>query len=123
GNFLLKKRYENIKVYLTSARDEMLSILILLAALMAFAFFEPPILSVLLFGFYSGFFLFKGLGFDSKKLKGKELIAKEAIGFAVIFLLLAPYAFGFPGEPLFFAGMFFIAGFWISFILPYFTKY
>lgn len=89
----------------------------LLAVVVVFLFEEFAVITLPL-GYYFGLFLFKEMGFDSPKIKGKKFLKKAffgLFGLGSIFLLL----FLVPLEPVFQAMFFFFAGLWITLVFPW----
>ncbi len=105
---------------LTQLGDEVALIIVVVLAMVALAFMDyVPLISALL-GFYVGFFASKELRMEKFSLKRKHLFLKEALGFAGLFLLLAPiYIF----QPDWLSAnlsyiLYFLAGLWTTLILP-----
>lgn len=102
-------------------------IAIVLALVLAMHFLESLPLAAAIIGFFGGAFLLKNNGFDSQLLTGKKLLAKEAVGFAVMGLVLLasplvantnlPMGLGSIGETRIFITYAFI-GLWIGCIWP-----
>ncbi len=85
----------------------------ILCAIVISVLFRPFAAGSSFAGYFAGVFALKLLGIDQKKVSGKALWIKEIIGFAILGALTyaaVEYALG--------PEVFFLAGAWISFILP-----
>ncbi len=105
---------------LTQLGDEVALIIVVLLALVALAFMDDvPLISALL-GFYIGFFASKELRKERFSLKRRHLFLKEAVGYAGLFVFLAPiYLFQFAWMTAQASYLlYFLAGLWTTLAWP-----
>jgi hypothetical protein len=127
GILQLKKKPGIQQLKPTKLLDSLVIAVVVGASLLALLFIENLPLAASLIGFFGGFFLCKEISFDAPLLKGKPLLAKEAIGFLVIILVFAllpvftkmplPFGWGQHGQTRAFLTYAFL-GLWASFIWP-----
>ncbi len=116
-NFSLMKRWEKAHFKLTKLEDEIGLVITLIIVLIVLALFNLPGLAMVIFGYYAGFFLFKEQGLDSTLLKGRDLWLKELIGVVILTVLAFPAIYLNPAVEISLV-LFFLCGFWISFVYP-----
>ncbi len=105
---------------LTQLGDEVALIIVVLLALVALAFMDDvPLISALL-GFYVGFFASKELRKEKFAVKRRHLLLKEAVGYAGLFVFLAPiYVFQFAWVSAQASYLlYFLAGLWTTLAWP-----
>lgn len=116
ANHKMTRAFEKAEFRLTRLEDELFFVAAIIAGIILLVLFDVPALAAVLIGFYAGFFLLKEIGIKVKECKGMGFIGKSVVGLGVVGLLY------FAGSSL--SGflqfiLYFIAGFWVSFILPY----
>ncbi|MBI2530201.1 MAG: phosphatase PAP2 family protein [Candidatus Diapherotrites archaeon] len=119
SNFFMRRKLEHSSYRLTKLGDELAFVAVLFLGLIIALLFAVPALSGALIGFYAGFFLLKEKQFGGQLRRTNNSALKFVVGYAVVALLSLPYFMNFE---LFWAAefaLFFVAGFWVSFLLPY----
>lgn len=122
SNFFMRRKLEHSHYRLTKMGDELAFVAVIFIGLLIALFFAVPALSGALIGFYAGFFLLKEKRFDGELHKTNNSALKLVVGYAVIALLSLPYLMKFELSWIAEFALFFAAGFWTSFILPYFWE-
>ncbi len=116
---LFFERFLAMKKEALMAKEELFLVIggFFLAAL--FVFFESFPVMGLIAGYYLGLLAFKLLGFDSTQVKGRMLAKKAFLGLIGLFVPLS-LVLAFPAlKPFEKIGLFFLAGFWITFVFPF----
>ncbi|MBS3057316.1 MAG: phosphatase PAP2 family protein [Candidatus Diapherotrites archaeon] len=119
SNFFMRRKLEHSSYQLTKLGDELAFVAVIFLGLVIALFFAVPALSGALIGFYAGFFLLKEKQFGGQLRRTSNSALKLAVGYAVVALLALPYFMKFELSWAAEFALFLIAGFWVSFILPY----
>lgn len=118
GMFLIYDKAKEEDFSKIDSNIEFATIALMVVLFAVFVSYQPLGLTAAVAGFYSGMFICWQQGIKQKKLKGKILLLKEAVGFAILALILAIAALNKATEIE--VLLFFFVGFWVSFIWPIF---
>jgi undecaprenyl-diphosphatase len=119
SNNKVLKRFEDYSFKLSKLQDEVLVGIFILVALVLF-FLAPAFVYLgLFFGYYGGFFLFREIDFQQKRISKSDVMTKTVIGFLGMALLtfpiiLMPYSLS---DTIQF-GLMLLLGVWVSVIVP-----
>ncbi|MDP2973865.1 MAG: phosphatase PAP2 family protein, partial [Candidatus Diapherotrites archaeon] len=122
ANLLARNRLFHKEFRPSKLEDELALVGLVILAVIAIMFLRSLPMSGIFIGFYAGFFLFKEMRLQQRKLKSKMLAAKFLIGFA----LLAPLflvgenivSIGIALDELQRFALYCLSGFWISWLWP-----
>jgi membrane-associated phospholipid phosphatase len=102
---------------LSNLEDEFGVLVVVLAAVVAIAFSQPPALVLTLAGFYVGFFLNREHELHQTKLERNPQIVKAVLGLAGLGIGFLAATFALSGALQW--ALFAICGFWISYLYPW----
>jgi len=119
GNLWLIKTLKKKHYKISKLEDEVIAIILIAVGLVTVLFFSNITLLAGLLGYYVGFFYAKEISLSNPTPSKKELIPKIILGFAGIAAFAAAMEFGpFEFEVWKEFVIYFIVGFYISFIFP-----
>lgn len=115
--FKLKKRFFSHGFRLSKLKEEIIVLVLLAISVLALIAFAELPLTAAVIGFYLGFFLFKEQALKPARLTKKTLIVKQALGFTGLTLMSYLTVWAFTTLTVF--ALYFLGGFWISFLYPF----